>query len=191
MVSTRFLTGVLALLAANAVSAGPCKPSSSTVYTTTTVETTTTETSSATVSESLTETFTSLGSTETINSLSTSAETSTAFGTSTRLLTTTEEPTSSVAASVTTSATAVECTTNADCDGATPFCDAGTGVATDPNVECSTNSECLILHGGDAPFCSAAGNCIGRHGDGDCYGEIPYCDNDFCNDVVGHSVSRL
>ncbi|RBR17101.1 uncharacterized protein FIESC28_06603 [Fusarium coffeatum] len=65
MVSTQFLTGVLALFAANAVSAGPCKPSSSTVYTATTGETTTTETSSATVSESFTETLTSLGSTET------------------------------------------------------------------------------------------------------------------------------
>ncbi|KAI1065476.1 hypothetical protein LB507_000818 [Fusarium sp. FIESC RH6] len=49
MVSTQFLTGVLALLAANAVSARPCKPFSSTVYTATTVETAT-ETSSATVS---------------------------------------------------------------------------------------------------------------------------------------------
>ncbi|KAH7197926.1 uncharacterized protein B0J16DRAFT_30274 [Fusarium flagelliforme] len=194
MVSTQFLTGVLALLAANAVSAGPCKPSpsSTTVYTTTTVETTATEISSATVSVSFTEAFTSLGSTETINSFSTSAETSTALGTSTTLLTTTtEEPTSSVAASATTSAAAAECTTNADCDGATPFCDAGTCVATDPNVECSTNSECLILYGGDAPFCSTSGNCIGCRGDGDCYGETPYCDNDFCDDAGGHFVAGV
>lgn len=70
MVSTQFLTGVLALLAANAVSARPCKPFSSTVYTATTVETAT-ETSSATVSESFTETLTSLDltETETTNSL--------------------------------------------------------------------------------------------------------------------------
>ncbi|KAG5766707.1 hypothetical protein H9Q69_007531 [Fusarium xylarioides] len=189
MVSSQLLTGVLALLAANAVSAGPCKPSSSTIDTTTTVETTTTETSSATVSESSTESLTSLGSTETTdtNSLSTSAETSTVLGTSTTfLITTTEEPTSSAAASATTSAAAaVECTTNADCDGATPFCDAGTCVATDPNAECSTNAECTALYGGDAPFCSAAGNCIGCRGDGDCYGETPYCDDNFCNDYIG------
>ncbi|CVK91108.1 uncharacterized protein FMAN_09254 [Fusarium mangiferae] len=195
MVSTQFLTGVLALLAANAVSAGPCKPSSSTVDTTTTFETTTTETSSATVSESFTESLASLGSTETTdtNSLSTSAETSTALGTSTTLLiTTTEETTSSVAASATTSAAAaVECSTNADCDGATPFCDAGTCVATDPNAECSTNADCNALHGGDAPFCSTAGNCIGCRGDGDCYGETPYCDNDFCTDYVGLGGRRL
>ncbi|KAF4414665.1 hypothetical protein FACUT_14081 [Fusarium acutatum] len=171
---TQFLTVVLALLAANAVSAGPCKPSS-TVNPTTTVETTTTETSSATVSESFTESLTSLGSTETTNALSTSAETSAALGTSTTLLTTTtEEPRSSAAASATTSAAAaVECTTNTDCDGATPFCDAGTCVATDPNVECSTSAECTALHGGDAPFCSPAGNCIGCRGDRDCYGETP------------------
>ncbi|KAF5621827.1 hypothetical protein F52700_10699 [Fusarium sp. NRRL 52700] len=178
MVSTQFLAAVLALLAANAVSAGPCKPSSSTVDTTITVEATTTKTSSATVSESFTESLTSLGS----------AETSTALGTSTTLLiTTTGEPTSSAAASATTSAAAaVECTTHADCDGATPFCDAGTCVATDPNAECSTNAECNLLYGGDAPFCSAAGNCIGCRGDGDCYGETPYCDNNFCNDLTGH-----
>ena len=71
MVSTQFLTGVLALLAANAVSPRPCKPFSSTVYTATTVETTMTEASSATVSESFTETLTSLDltETETTNSL--------------------------------------------------------------------------------------------------------------------------
>ncbi|KAF5247177.1 hypothetical protein FANTH_6560 [Fusarium anthophilum] len=186
MVSTQFLTGVLALLAANAVSAGPCKPSSSTVDTTTTVEATTTETSSATVSDLFTESLTSLGSTETANSLST-------LGTFTTLLTTTtEEPTSSAATSATTSAaSSVECTTNADCDGATPFCDAGTCVATDPNVECSTNAECNALHGGSAPFCSAAGNCIGCRGDGDCYGETPYCDDNFCNDVVGHGGFKM
>ncbi|KAF5655224.1 hypothetical protein FCIRC_13914 [Fusarium circinatum] len=185
MVSTQFLTGVLALLAANAVSAGPCKPSSSTVDTTTTVEATTTETSSATVSDLFTESLTSLGSTET-NSLST-------LGTSMTLLTTTsEEPTSSAATSATTSAaSSVECTTNADCDGATPFCDAGTCVATDPNVECSTNAECNALHGGSAPFCSSAGNCIGCRGDGDCYGETPYCDDNFCNDVVGHGGFKM
>ncbi|KAJ4131733.1 hypothetical protein NW768_005930, partial [Fusarium equiseti] len=115
-----------------------------------------------------------LGSTETTKSpqLSASTETSTALGPSTTLLiTTVEEPTSSVAA--TTSAAAVECTTNADCDGATPFCDAGTCVATDPDVECSIDAECTNIHGGDAPFCSAAGNCIECRGDGDCYGETP------------------
>ncbi|PNP82462.1 hypothetical protein FNYG_04171 [Fusarium nygamai] len=113
-------------------------------------------------SKSFTGSLTSLGSTET----------STSLGTSTTLLTTTtEEPTSSAAASATTSvAVVVECTTDADCDGATPFCNAGTCVATYPNVECSTNAQCNDLRGGDAPFCSAAGNCIGCRGDGDCYG---------------------
>ncbi|KAF5611255.1 uncharacterized protein FSUBG_2360 [Fusarium subglutinans] len=159
MVSTQFLTGVLALLAANAVSAGPCKPSSSTVDTTTTVEATTAETSSATVSDLFIESLTSLGSTETANSLST-------LGTSTTLLTTTtEEPTSSAATSATTSAAS--------------------------SVECTTNAECNALHGGSAPFCSSAGNCIGCRGDGDCYGETPYCDDNFCNDVVGHGGFKM
>lgn len=46
-------------------------------------------------------------------------------------------------------------------------------VATGPNVECSTNSECNDLYGGDAPFWSAAGNCIGCRSDANCYGETP------------------
>ena len=71
----------------------------------------------------------------------------------TLLITTSEEPTSSVAASATTStAAAGVCTTNADWDGVTPFCDAGTCVATNPNVECSTKSEYNNLYGGEAPF---------------------------------------
>ena len=103
----------------------------------------------------------------------------------TLLITKSEEPTSSVAASATTStAAAGVCTTNADWDGVTPFCDAGTCVATNPNVECSTKSEYNNLYGGEAPFWSAAGNCIGYRSDGDCYGENPYCDNDFYTDLI-------
>ncbi|KAH7236919.1 uncharacterized protein BKA55DRAFT_578776 [Fusarium redolens] len=187
MVSSKLLTGVLAMFAANGVNAGPCRPSSSTVDITATADTTTAETSAITVGETLAESLTGLSSTETATAdgttetLSVSTETLAAIDS-----TTTEEPTSTVAASTTTSAAVPECATNADCDGATPFCDVGTCVATDPNAECSTNADCNALHGSSAPFCTSAGNCVGCRGDGDCYGETPYCDGGFCNDYIGH-----
>ncbi|KAJ3519448.1 hypothetical protein NM208_g14122 [Fusarium decemcellulare] len=112
------------LLGLNSVIAGPCKPTSLT--TTSEVSQTSSQTSelSSTISETSTETETATESTE-----------------STTLTSTTEFLTTSSTTEATTTTTSAagpnpdECTTDADCDGATPFCDAGTCVATNPNAE--------------------------------------------------------